>query len=159
MFPNIGSQPNPYPSVQPCKKGLASSYTEVVYPSPCNHVQLFQHLLYADSTVAFGYRTNLFFQLFFRTLRHPGYATAFLVTESETEQMALVGTADFTFLSVYTQEEFILQKSCNALQYPFRRTLASDIDTAIIRIADETEFPLLQLFVQLVKQDVGEYGT
>ena len=73
--------------------------------------------------------------------------------------MTLVGTADFTFLTVYTQEEFILQKSCNALQYPFCRTLASNIDTAIIRIADETEFPLLQLFVQLVKQDVGEYGT
>ena len=67
--------------------------------------------------------------------------------------------ANTAFLPVNRQMQFIAQEHENAVAHPFGGGFAAHVDAEIVGVAHVAVSPFLQLFIQLIEQDVGQQGA
>ena len=74
--------------------------------------------------------------------------------KTESQELALVGSPDYTFLLVNLEFQFSFEKLHDVIHHTVAGPLAFDIDIAVVCVAHELVASFLQLPVQHVKHDV-----
>src|SRR6266478_772869 len=78
------------------------------------------------------------------------------VGKAESEKLPFLRSRYRAFRLIHLEFELLRDESRDALHHPLTRTLAANVDVAVVRVANIAMSPALQLTVEFVEHEVGQ---
>src|ERR1017187_8957587 len=128
---------------------------EIAAPAPHIRGQLFHYRLDAD---ALGPSRDVPYSLLepvqrFRRNRAPNVRTD---CKAEPEELPFLRLCHRTLRLIYLELELLCDEVRDALHHPLTRAFAANVNVTVVRIANKTVSPVLQLAVEFVEHEVTE---
>src|ERR1700691_5053554 len=89
----------------------------------------------------------------FRRNRAPNVRTG---CKAEPEELPFLRSCHRTLRLIYLELELLRDEARDALHHPLTRAFAADVNVTVVRIANKTVSPVLQLAVEFVEHEVTQ---
>src|SRR5450432_885567 len=126
---------------------------EIAAPAPHIRGQLFHYRLHAGALGPSRDLPDSLLEPFqrFRRNRAPNVRTG---CKAEPEELPFLRSCHRTLRLLYLELELLCDEVRDALHHPLTRAFAANVNVTVVRIANKTVSPVLQLAVELVEHEV-----
>ena len=152
LFPVAHAHSPSKPVIDFRERTVILRYAKVVHPAPEILSQLLESVLHGDEPASAGQLAQAVLERLERLIR----PTNFLTLESEAEKSGLVGWGNLAFGHVHLEFELAFDKALDAGHDPFGGSPAFHEYQKVVGITHKTVASALELFIQVVKDDIGQ---
>src|SRR5579863_3859223 len=150
-FPLVAAQASSYPLVELLKHRGGMGAPEVGHPTVGVAPQFAEHALKADASIALGDTSHRLCETLLALGRDREADLSLALSERVAQELTPKRTIHRALLAVDLQLQPHFQEACHGGHRPLPRSLAPDVDVAVVGVPTETVASALQLLVQIVQ--------